>query len=173
MLCGTWRTAGSRATPHCASARHRLHFSFPGQKRLSHTHRQRHPLQRHTFDPEAVDSALDSGQDMQSDMAAERSLNGEGDNERVKGRTQSAAARACSQAVDGLDKLLSTDERKSQPLRHRSKALRALDLAGMPCAPSDVSHVCLGVCLTVFTQCSSGCCLRQWQPCLQAVPTCC
>ena len=72
---------------------------------------------------------------MQSDMAAERPLNGEGEAERVKERTQSAAARACSQAVDGLDKLLSTEEQKSQPLRHRSKALRALDFAGMPSSP--------------------------------------
>ena len=43
---------------------------------------------------------------------------------------KSSVARACSQAVDGLDKLLSSDEPQSQPLRHRSKALRALDLAG-------------------------------------------
>ena len=42
----------------------------------------------------------------------------------------SSVARACSQAVDGLDKLLSSDEPQSQPLRHRSKALRALDSAG-------------------------------------------
>ena len=44
--------------------------------------------------------------------------------------SKSSVARACSQAVDGLDKLLSSDKPQSQPLRHRSKALRALDSAG-------------------------------------------
>ena len=44
--------------------------------------------------------------------------------------SKNSVARACSQAVDGLDKLLSSDEPQSQPLRHRSKALRALDSAG-------------------------------------------
>lgn len=67
---------------------------------------------------------------MQSEMEAERALNGEGEVDTVKGRSKSAAARACSQAVDGLDKLLGTDQQQSQPL-HRSKALRALDFAGV------------------------------------------
>ena len=50
--------------------------------------------------------------------------------ESVSRDNKSSVARACSQAVDGLDKLLSSDEPQSQPLRHRSKALRALDSAG-------------------------------------------
>lgn len=143
MLCATWRTLGSTSIVHCASPRHRLETSFLSKKRSSHTDRSRRLLQRRSFDPKALDSARDSDQDMQSDMAAERSLNGEEETERAEQRTQSAAARACSQAVDGLDKLLSTDAQKSQPLRHRSKALRALDFAGTPCSYSDISRVCL------------------------------
>ena len=67
---------------------------------------------------------------MTSDTGAEQILDGEGAADTVESRSKSVAATACSQALDGLDKLLSTDEQQSQPLRHRSKALRALDIAG-------------------------------------------
>ena len=49
----------------------------------------------------------------------------------LKESQKSLAAMACSQAVDGLDKLLSIEQPLPQPLRHRSKALRALDFAGV------------------------------------------
>ena len=72
-------------------------------------------------------------QNLQADM--EDNQNGNRNNplsepESVRIDSKSSVARACSQAVDGLDKLLSSDEPPSQPLRHRSKALRALDSAG-------------------------------------------
>lgn len=76
------------------------------------------------------DAKLD--QRLQADV--EDTHNGNGspilEPESVSIDNKSSVARACSQAVDGLDKLLSSDEPQSQPLRHRSKALRALDLAG-------------------------------------------
>ena len=53
------------------------------------------------------------------------------ENDMLKESQKSLAARACSQAVDGLDKLFSNEQPLSQPLRHRSKALRALDFAGV------------------------------------------
>ena len=73
-------------------------------------------------------------QELQADM--EDSQNGDNyrlsEPESVRMDSKSSVARACSQAVDGLDKLLSSDEPQPQPqpLRHRSKALRALDSAG-------------------------------------------
>ncbi len=53
------------------------------------------------------------------------------ENDMLRESQKSLAARACSQALDSLDKLSSNEQLFSQPLRHRSKALRALDLAGV------------------------------------------
>ncbi len=79
----------------------------------------------------AEESARQLGQEMQSSMENDQNLKGEGAQPKnEENGTESAAAKACSQAVYGLDKLLSNDEEQPQPLRHRSKALRALDFAG-------------------------------------------
>ena len=72
-------------------------------------------------------------QEAQFGMGSEQKVNSASvaGTDMLKESQKSLAARACSQAVDGLDKLLSNEQPLSQPLRHRSKALRALDLAGV------------------------------------------
>ena len=74
-------------------------------------------------------------QDLQADMEDNKygNRNGLSEPESVGIDSKSSVARACSQAVDGLDKLLSSDELQPQPLRHRSKALQVLDSAGKAC----------------------------------------
>ena len=89
--------------------------------------------------PKAVDSAKESDQGMQSDMGAEKAVDDGEETDTVTGRSKSAAATACSQAVDGLDKLLNADEQQRQP-QHRRKALHALDVAGAAFSSLPVRH---------------------------------
>ena len=178
MLGGTWRTVGSRVTGDCSSAKRCLQSTFLTSDNSPHIHRHQPSSQRRTVVPKALDSAKESDQGLQSDMGDERALNGEEEFNTVKGRSKSAAARACSQAVDGLDKLLCADQQQSQP-PHRRKALRALDFAGMIASSPDKVicaryHLCcdadmhaekFGVLSPCIPETKRG-------SCLQAVPTC-
>ena len=129
MLGVTWRTS-SKTAVSCSSAKRCLQNTFLPSKQRPRRYRPDRTAQRRTLVPIALDSAKGSDQGMQSDTGAEKAPDNEGEAETVTGRRKSAAARACGQAVDGLDKLLGENEQQSQP-QHRRKALRALDFAGM------------------------------------------
>ena len=135
MLGVTWRTF-SKTTVNCSSAKRCLQNTFLPSKQHPRRYRPDRTAQRRTLVPKALDSAKGSDQGM-SDTGAEKAPDNEGEAETVTGRRKSAAARACGQAVDGLDKLLGENEQQSQP-QHRRKALRALEFAGMASSTLDL-----------------------------------
>ena len=130
MLGGTWHTNSRLACPSISSRPYFRNVRQPSESK-QFKYRRIHKSRRAILRPKAADSAEQSDEAMQSDTGADQILDDEGDTDMLKDRSRSVAATACSQALDGLDKLLSTDEQQSQPLRHRSKALRALSFAGM------------------------------------------
>ena len=129
MLGGTWHTNSRLACPSTSSRSYFRNIRQP-LKSEAFKYRRLHKPRRAILRPKAADSAEQSDEGMQSDVG-DQLLDDKEDTDMLKDRSRSVAATACSQALDGLGKLLSTDEQQSQPLRHRSKALRALSFAGM------------------------------------------
>lgn len=136
MLAG----AGTRPTQTsitCAVSRRNLILPWqltwcPAQQNTYSFRLQQRKERRKPFFLKTGEEARPLGQDMQRSMGGEQNGNATSSTEvdRLKEADEGPAERACNQAVSGLDKLVSGEEIKSQPLRHRSKALRALDFAG-------------------------------------------
>ena len=106
---------------------HKLHF-IRAVHSMSTPDRQRKGVVIRASEHDAKQLEQELQAEMEDNQNGNRSPLSE--SESLNRDNKSSVARACSQAVDGLDKLLSSDEPQSQPLRHRSKALRALDSAG-------------------------------------------